>query len=143
MSPQRHPTSRPDVTEGWPEHPGNEELARLGNELFGHLPGLPQIALDRIQVRMRQEMNRPWWARRWRTLLGVGVAAVALSIGTWGWLRSTHPRAGTSPSAGATTQPPGVRERFDISLPPTSPKPPERPLIDLRRDQDLFKKERK
>jgi hypothetical protein len=127
-----------DLTQGWPEDPGNDDLARLGQELFANRPELSQLALDRIQIRMRQEMNRPWWQRRWRTVLIYIVGAVALSLGAYGLINSSS-RHTARDTSGTPASRPAVQDRYEVTLPGTSPKPPDKPVVDLGRYNDLFR----
>lgn len=131
-----------DLMQGWPEDPTNDDLARLGQELFTNRPELSQLALDRIQIRMRQEMNRPWWQRRWRTVIGVLFAAAALSVGIGAFFMLSKHELSRHSSSGPTTAP-VVRDRFQVTLPASSPKPPDKPVIDLGRYNDLIGREGK
>ncbi|MEZ0266122.1 MAG: hypothetical protein ACAI43_15440, partial [Phycisphaerae bacterium] len=127
----------PDLTDGWPDDPANAELARLASDLFASRPQLPPLALDRIQVRMRQEVVRVARRRRVATVAAVLVAAAALAIGLPYAFR-TRP---TQPApAGPTTSAPDVpiQDQFKVTLPTATPKAPERPLIDLENAGPLF-----
>jgi hypothetical protein len=131
-----------DLTQEWPEDPANDDLARLSQELLANRPELSQLALDRIQIRMRREMNRPWWQRRWRTVIGALFAAVALSMGIGAvFMLSKHESPRYSGSGPASA--PAVRDRYEVTLPGSSPKPPDKPLIDLGRYNDLIRGEGK
>jgi hypothetical protein len=130
--------SLPDLSQDWPSDPANEDLARLGQDLFASRPELSQLALDRIQIRMRQEMNRPWWQHRWRTLLASFVAAIALSLGIHGWISSSKSHDVLHHSGNEKVEVPPVQDRFNVTLPNTSPKPPDKPAIDLQQYNDLF-----
>jgi hypothetical protein len=136
MSDRRSKTL-PDLTDGWPDEAGNEELSSLGQELFADRPELSQIALDRIQVRMRREMNRPWWSRRWRTVAFSLVALIAIGTGAHQLIHCSKTHSGRPADA------PTVQDRYDVTLPPTSPKAPDKPLIDVERDKELFGKDAK
>jgi hypothetical protein len=140
---ERPRESLPELTEDWPDD-ANDELARLGQDLFAAAPPLPQIALDRIQVRMRQEMDRASRTRRLRTFAACAVAAVAVGLGVYGWVRTGGPRDAQPAKVAAPAEAPAaVRDRYDVTLPPTAPAAPDRPLIDLRRYDELFTKEPK
>jgi hypothetical protein len=138
---QRPAQSLSDLTDAWPEEAGNEELARVGQELFADRPALPQIALDRIQVQMRREIGRVERARKWRRLVLGLLGCIAIAVGLWGWL---HPRkTGTVGNNTAPAEQPAVRDTFEVTLPPTPPNPPEKPLVDLDRYKGLFGKDAK
>ena len=123
----------PDLTEHWPDDPANEELSRLGRELFVNRPELLPDALERVRATMRREMDRP---RRWRTVLALAIACLAIALGVIAWQATRGPRHVGVPTT--STQPAMVRDRFEVTLPPASPKAPDRPLIDLNRDKELF-----
>jgi hypothetical protein len=129
-----------DLTDDWPDQPGNDDLARVGTELFADGPELPQIALDRIQVQMRQEMNRIGRRRRLRTILFMLVACGAIAVGLWAWQRGrTAHRTGVPTTQKAA--PAAVRDTFDVPLPRSTPAAPPKPLIDLQGNGKLFGKE--
>lgn len=131
-----------DLSQDWPGDPANEDLARLGQDLFANRPELSQLALDRIQIRMRQEMNRPWWRRRWRTLLAAFTAIVALSLGVHAWLASSKHESPPH-NLNAKTETPPVQDHFGVTLPNTSPKPLDRPVVDLQKYNDLLGRDAK
>src|SRR5687768_8466268 len=110
----RQPTS--DLKEGWPDHPENDELANVGRELFAERPELPQIALDRIQIQVRQELSRVGRQRRLRTVLIAMVACAAIAAGVWAWKSTTGRQRATTPSP-ATTTPSTVRDAYDVAIP--------------------------
>lgn len=135
---QRRPIDPADLTDAWPDDPANEELARTAADVFAAAPALPQIALDRIEVRMRAEIARVERYRRLRRLLIVGLGVVALVAIAWlaaGYLRNRPLPRGESGPASAP-----VQDRFRVTLPPTSPRAPDKPLVDPARDADLFRK---
>lgn len=127
---EKTPRTLPDLTADWPAEPGNDDLARLGNDLFAGRAQLPQIALDRVQVRMRQAMQRRARGRAWRRwgialLLCVAALVVALQL--------------IGPGRGPTGAPDAlVREKFTVDTPPASTAPPDKPVIDVDSYKDLF-----
>jgi hypothetical protein len=126
-----------DLSQDWPSDPANEDLARFGHDLFAIRPELSQLALDRIQIRMRQEMNRPWWQHRWRSLLAAFVAIAALSLGVHAWLASSKHESPHN-TLSAKPEAPIVQDHFGITLPNSSPKPPDKPVVDLQKYNDLI-----
>jgi hypothetical protein len=101
---------------------------------------LPQIALDRIEVRMRQEIERVGRRRRWRTVVAGLVACAAIAAGAFAWVR-TAGKSGTNVGGHATTAPAAVvRDRYEVATPPGTPRAPDKPLIDLEGNGNLFKK---
>lgn len=127
---EKTPKTLPDLTADWLAEPGNEELARLGADLFAARPQLPQIALDRVQVRMRQAMQRRARARAWRRwgfALLLCSAALLVGIRLFG------------PGRGPTSDPDAlVREKFTVDTPPASTAAPDKPVIDVDSYKDLF-----
>ncbi|HYE20493.1 MAG TPA: hypothetical protein VEA69_18745 [Tepidisphaeraceae bacterium] len=134
---QQRPTNPPDLTDGWPDDPANADLARLASDLFASRPHLPQLALDRIQVRMRQEAVRVARRRRVATVAAILIAAAALAIGLPYAFR-THPTppAPAEPTASVPDVP--IQDQFKVTLPTANPKAPHRPLIDLENAGPLF-----
>jgi len=129
----------PDLEKDWPRDPANEDLARLGQDLFANRPELSQLALDRIQIRMRQEMTRPWWQRRLRKLIACTIATIALAIGLYTFFTIPTPHTNITKHPEERT----IQDHYEITLPPTTPRPPKKPLIDLQQNNDLFKPDTK
>ena len=70
-----------DLTEGWPDEPTNEELARFAEGLRASRPALSHEALGRVEAAMRREMAaRPKARRRRWATLAASLAAFALSL---------------------------------------------------------------
>jgi hypothetical protein len=134
----RRPLDRADLTDAWPDDPANDDLARTAADLFAASPALPQIALDRIQVQMRAEMIRLDRLRLFRKLIFVTLATLALAAGVW--LAVNRSRRAAPTSEKPQPAPASVHDRFQVTLPPTSPKSPEKPLLDPAKDADLFGK---
>ncbi len=119
-----------DLTEGWPEDPQNEELARFATELQAALPALPAEALARVEQTIQGELQRrraPW--RRWMHLAVAASVLLALGVGGFLWLRPA-PEEHSAPR---------VEDRYTVKLaPPVVPLPPQPPLVRLEEHQSLF-----
>ena len=126
-----------DLTDHWPDDPANEDLARLAGDLVSTRRELPTISLDRIQLRMRQEVIRTGRRRRWRTIAALFVLVIAGYMGVRAFLTArTSSNTTTHASRGGDSTP--VQDRFQVTLPAATPKAPNRPLIDLSRHSALF-----
>lgn len=104
-----------ELTEGWPDEPGDEELAAFAGELRGAMSELPEAAMKRIESRMRWRMRRGMWIRR-----AVGVAAaVAAVTGGYAVLRMRQPERPTL-----------VRDVYTVTtMPVPVGETPSRPLV--------------
>ena len=137
---------RDDLTDGWPDEPGNDELADFAARLRDSRPALSREALARVGAAMRREMApRPSRKRRWAFVAG-GVAAVAvLAIGLWAHLRPVARPPASPPREVARPQPPRepaqpsptvATYRVRLSVPPAEP--PARPLLPLEQYETLY-----
>lgn len=100
-----------DLTEGWPDEPGNERLARFADGLRASLPMLPEAALGRVKERVRREIA----VRRRRRIVmlaGAGLAAALLLGAVWlGWPLGFAPSPSHLP--GPTNPEPEASARVD------------------------------
>ena len=127
----------PDLTDHWPDDPANDDLARLAQDLVSSRRELSTISLDRIHVRLRQEVVRVERRQTWMTIAAIFILAVAAFLGARAFITART-------SSPATTDAPPVRDsipiqdQFQVTLPAATPKTPQRPLIDLAPDRALF-----
>ena len=129
-----------DLTDGWPDDPGNADLARFGADLRASLPALPDEALARVEQKLARE--RKAIRRRRAVLVGVGIAAALLLSAAVGWrLWSTSAPAPTpEPPRTAKEDAPAERvdDRMTVQFAPAQVETPERPLVPVERYQSLF-----
>ncbi|MCI0459400.1 MAG: hypothetical protein L0Z62_20815 [Gemmataceae bacterium] len=119
-----------NLTEGWPDDPQNEELARFATELQAALPALPPESLARVEQSIQAELKRRHarW-RRWTRLAAAAAVLLALGVGGFLWMRSTPEQRAEAP----------VEDRYRVELAaPVVPLPPQPPLVRLEEHKSLF-----
>jgi hypothetical protein len=130
-----------DRTEGWPDEPSNDELARLADELRRGRPELPEAALAQVGQRLDRELTRA--GSRWQRglVLRAALAAGLLLAGGVGYWFSTRTAPEPAPPGPGpvAVEPAHVEDHFTVRLAgPRPPEPPERPLLRLDEHQSLF-----
>jgi len=132
------PTQLPaDLTDHWPEDPLNEDLARLASELVSSRRELSALSLDRIQVRVRQEIIRVGRRRRLMSIAAVFVLAIAAIIGARVFF-ATRTDSRIEPRAPDANGAAPIQDQFQVTLPSATPRAPSRPLIDLAGNEFPF-----
>lgn len=137
-----------DLTEGWPDEPGNEELAELARRLRSSRPALSNQAMARIAQAMRREMtaHSPGGGRR-RLLRPAAAAAAAavLAVGTHLHFRANGPPA--APPSDQTTQgrraglaagAAGAQDSYRVYFASPPAPPPDGPLLSLEEYKSLY-----
>ncbi|MFB3894090.1 MAG: hypothetical protein ACE15C_18970 [Phycisphaerae bacterium] len=121
---------RRDLTEGWPQDEGNEDLANFAERLAAS-PGLPAGAVERIAGAMAKEMQahprvvRAWWVRALRTGLAAA-AAVLLATGAYFTLRG----GGTTEHGRPPVSHAAVTDKYAVAYAGVpAPAAPQAPLI--------------
>lgn len=111
-----------NLTEGWPEENGNEELAEFARQVRANLPELPPEAMQRVHGGMRlRTSRRPVYF--WRVLAGMAAAAaIGIGVGVWRF----HSR-----DPAPYPKPPTVQDTYVIQLPAPHVTVPDRPLLKL------------
>lgn len=143
-------TPTENLTEGWPDEDGNQELARFAVRVRSSRPALGEDAMARVHAAMRQEMadlSGPL-PRRW--VLGaasVAAAAAAVILVAGSYLGGLRHRQVSRPQAPLPVRAQGVQDTYPVCLaippavlprpsPPASP--PGRPLVSLDEYQPLY-----
>lgn len=126
-----------DLTEGWPDEPGNAELARFAQELRSSRPALPEESLAWVGQTIQEELAaRPRRPRR--SLAYAGLAAGLLLVGL-GYLLFFRPAPPPGPVVEPPRRPERIEDRYPVELAaPPLPAPPERALVRLDDYRSLF-----
>ena len=132
-----------DLTEGWPEEPTNEELARFAERLRAARPALSHEALGRVEAAMRREMAaRPKARRRrWATLAASLAAAVLLALGVHLHLRPGKRVPVPTPTMVASrtpAAPTGARDSYTVRFAAPPAAVPAGPLLSLLDYETLY-----
>jgi len=128
---ERPPRPDAEITAGWPDEPGNEELAALAGELKSARPALPAGAMERVGAALRRELDaRSDRTRRWRWFIGAATAAAAAAMLSLGILLN-------SPGDVAPGLAP-AEDRYAVRFAPPAGPTPHRALLCLDSYESLY-----
>jgi len=131
------PPDADGLTDGWPQDPDNDGLARFAREFDAGRPELPEPSLDRIRQTVRSEIGRVVRRRRVQRIAAiVGTAAsVLLAVGLYVWSfrggpppgeRAELPNGVDSPAAV-----PMVEHEYPVTLTVAAPGDSPGPLLPM------------
>ena len=138
--------TRTDLTEGWPDEPGNEELARFAARLRSSQPALPPEATARIERAMGRAMSaeQARGARR-RSAYPASVLSAAaaglLGVGVYLYFRAapSGSEMARAPAPGQRGAPAAaVHDRYRVRFAPLPPPAPDRALLNLEDHRSLY-----
>ena len=134
-----------DVTDGWPDEPGNEELARFAARVRSARPALSEEAMARVERAMLREMSPATGARRRRRTMCFGAALAAaaaalLGVGIYLYVRPNGPPRPQGPpeSPHRRQHVARVQDDYPVRFPSTPVKPPDAPLLRLEDYRSLY-----
>jgi len=133
--------TRKDLTDGWPDEPGNEELARFAAMLRSSRPAMAPEAMARVERAMKRGLSarRARGGRRWSVypayVLSAAAAAV-LAVGVYLQFRVASP--GPPPADTARKAPAVVHDRYRVRFAPLPAAAPDRALLDLDNYRSLY-----
>lgn len=139
-----------NLTEGWPDEPGNAELAKFAARIRSSRPALSRQAMARIGRAMRRAMDAKSRrsSRRWPTYPAYVLSAAAaalLAVGVYlyfraAWQRPSFPPEEAPPAARAKegAQAGGVLDTYRVRFASLPVSPPDRPLLRLEDYRTLY-----
>ena len=132
-----------NLTEGWPDEPGQGELAEFAEKLRADRPRLAPQALDNVAAALRREISAQQHARRNAWLWFSLAATVLLAAGLYSALRSVTPPVVPKTEEIAQTLPPTpptqITDHYSVEFAPLQAAgAPQRPLLSTEKYRSLY-----